>query len=100
MPKIRRQITCVCGAYDFPHRLGGGDCSGLSWVASYREIIHDCDYCNCDNDGRCDVVDGSEGIDEAECVINELHSEELKDSIGKLPMSLGNYLDLMQREER
>ncbi|QGF21268.1 hypothetical protein KMB89_gp69 [Citrobacter phage HCF1] len=28
----RKQVTCRCSAYDFPHRFGGGACNGLSIV--------------------------------------------------------------------
>ena len=25
--RYRKQITCTCDAYPFPHRLGGGECN-------------------------------------------------------------------------
>ena len=41
MSRNRKQITCDCDAYPFPHRLGGGQC----------------DPCKCDAcfDGYCEV---------------------------------------------
>lgn len=67
------QVTCGCHAYHFPHRIGGGRCSGGDWAASYREIDGACcEQCNCLNNGfagcggersgSCDVIEGLESI--------------------------------------
>ncbi|MBP9749480.1 MAG: hypothetical protein KBD21_02020 [Candidatus Pacebacteria bacterium] len=60
----RVQVTCRCGVYLFPHRLGGGCCRGRAWAESYREVDgSSCGTCNCDRqDGSCDVVEGLEDI--------------------------------------
>lgn len=62
--KPRQQITCWCGRYEFPHRIGGGACSGADWAQSYFERDHSC--CgNCTSNGdnrRCDVARGAERI--------------------------------------
>lgn len=37
--KLRRKaVTCWCCAYPFPHRCGGGRCSGSDWARSYIEF--------------------------------------------------------------
>jgi len=64
----RHQITCICGAYKFPHRLGGGKCDGNNWVKSYKELDgRNCEFCNSFNSGfsgaggsrrnTCDVIE-------------------------------------------
>lgn len=60
----RRQITCWCWHYGFPHRIGGGACTGADWARTYFE--HDSSCCRqCtsnDGHGLCDVASGAERI--------------------------------------
>ncbi len=71
MKKRTPQVNCLCRAYPFIHRIGGGKCSGAEWCESYREIDGSgCDACPCNNtgesgcrgsrSGQCDVVGGLE----------------------------------------
>ena len=46
----RGEYVCTCGAYRFPHRFGGGRCSGYfiaveQWESHYG--TGDCRHCNC-----------------------------------------------------
>ncbi len=69
MRKKRKQVTCLCGSYEFPHRISGGKCSGSSWAESYKLLIgHLCQMCNCNNpeEGTCDVASELEDIDYCE----------------------------------
>ena len=68
------QVTCWCQAYTFPHRIGGGKCSGAEWVASYREIIAEaCLLCNEYTEYGCVVADGRESYEECEGYHDCLH---------------------------
>lgn len=73
--RLRRQVTCRCRAYDFPHRIGGGECSGSDWAESYfLYVTEGCERCNCRrDDGSCDVATGLENIAYCEGFIGELH---------------------------
>jgi hypothetical protein len=67
--KRRFQITCRCGAYKFPHRLGGGKCSGSDWAGSCFLFNSDeCGTCNCNNNGVCEVATGQESVKECQAV--------------------------------
>lgn len=60
---------CNCSAYPFPHKIGG-KCKGIDFAEFFfyqggeREV---CNQCNCLNGDKCDVVEGLESINEAEC---------------------------------
>lgn len=89
----RSQVTCQCSAYDFPHRIGSGQCTGGGWCGSYQEIDGDlCAGCNCHTPFGCDVEAGLESITQAECVSEELRTELLKEKLGKLPVDMEAYL--------
>jgi len=62
--KLRKQVTCWCGAYDFPHRINGGRCTGREWVESYFWFArYACQYCNSNCGGNeCDVANGQEPL--------------------------------------
>jgi hypothetical protein len=71
----RRQVTCLCGRYDFPHRLGGGKCYGRDWAASYYETEGwCCARCNAKVDGACEVAAGQEEIRYCEGASDHLHT--------------------------
>ncbi len=68
-----KQITCNCSAYNFPHRLGGGKCSGSEWAESYFMTVGECcKQCNCNN-GGCEVATGQENISQCEGAIDFIH---------------------------
>lgn len=53
----RKQVTCWCGAYKFPHRLDSGNCTGCAWAQSYFWNERGaCAYCNSNNNGNCDGI--------------------------------------------
>lgn len=63
--------TCRCGAYEFPHRFGGGRCTGV-WVAKQQWEkawgSGECRQCHCCNRNDvvpyCEVVEGQERVTE------------------------------------
>jgi hypothetical protein len=69
---MRINRVCRCSAYDFPHRLTSGKCTGTSWLASYYTYEADeCSQCVLNHDGVCQVACGQESIEE--CQIIQLH---------------------------
>lgn len=67
MKRKRRQYTCRCDAYSFPHRFVGGKCSGLSVVEKTRSSGSLCKSCSLNNQG-CEVLKGIESPKECEGV--------------------------------
>lgn len=62
-----KQLTCNCGVYGFPHRLGGGKCDGTIWAEFYYYYIsEECEDCNNNNNSICEVMTGQEPITECE----------------------------------
>lgn len=68
------EYVCDCSAYRFPHRFGGGKCSGVwlaegQWARSFGRGR--CEHCNSHNRTGpvpyCEVVEGSE--DPGECPV-------------------------------
>lgn len=72
----RRQVTCKCGAYSFPHRFGGGKCDGLVIVIAAAGSSH-CHYCHMNNNG-CEVIKGQEHPRECPAVIDFCEYNEVK----------------------
>lgn len=72
MRKPRKgELICTCGAYRFPHRFGGGRCTGFYIVEQYWENHYgsgDCTHCNSCNRTEavpyCEVVTGGESVRE------------------------------------
>lgn len=64
MRKPRKgEHVCRCHAYRFPHRFGGGRCTGYSVVSDYWERHYgsgDCANCLLLDEGECQVVNGQE----------------------------------------
>ena len=92
--RVQIQVTCVCRAYDFPHRITGGKCSGMSCVESYMEVDgQQCATCRCkiDSDERCEVLSGIEPLDMCEGYKEYLH----KAVKIKLPKTLDEYMNEM-----
>ena len=95
------QITCFCTAYEFPHRLGGGKCSGTQWAESYYEVIKkECSYCNCHVDNECEVAQGIENIHQCEAyqsfLYHKVTAPHLPESVDTFmeEVSLQHYYDL------
>ncbi len=68
-------VLCFCkNAYrGKPHILGAGACNGSRWAESYHELEgDDCELCNANNNGICEVASGIEGIDVCEAYQNAL----------------------------
>ncbi len=86
MKRRRVQVTCLCSAYEFPHRLGGGYCTGDEWARSYFELVGDCcRYCIANRGfGECDVACGAESISVCEGV----RDHALYQSVMRLPVTL------------
>ncbi len=84
----RIQVTCLCSAYDFPHRLGGGRCGGEEWASSYFEVIKiECYRCAANTFRGCEVASGLESINFCEGYRDFLHYQIKV----RLPISLENY---------
>lgn len=73
---MRKQVTCDCMAYEFPHRWGGGKCNGLAIVES-KAGGGDCNSCLLYNDG-CEVLRGLEHPRECIYVIEFAEYNEVK----------------------
>ena len=73
---MRKQVTCDCMAYDFPHRFGGGKCNGLS-IVERNAYGNQCSACNLFNDG-CEVLKGLEHPRECVYVLEFLEYNEVK----------------------
>lgn len=59
----RRQITCWCYVYPFPHRINGGKCRGRDWAQSYYELDRwACSCCASNCNTYCEVANGQEDI--------------------------------------
>lgn len=75
MPK-RLQVTCYCKAYSFPHRVGGGLCTGGAWAKYYYENHGSlCMQCSANTPQGCDLVAESEDIRHCEAYQDHLHSQ-------------------------
>lgn len=69
--KRKGEYVCECSAYKFPHRFGGGRCTGIFLVqnhwSEYWGQSEDCQRCNSLETHTCAVTDGRER--ETECAI-------------------------------
>lgn len=70
---MRKEVTCRCSAYDFPHRFGAGRCNGLHLVQPGAE----CELCHLNN-GGCEVIKGKESPSECRYVIDFCQFHEVK----------------------
>lgn len=76
--KRDNEYTCWCSAYGFPHRFGGGRCSGYciaveTWQHNYGG--GECRGCNCAVEGECQVVNGTEAPKHGDCVVEFVGTE-------------------------
>ena len=65
------ETTCRCGAYTFPHRFGGGRCTGMGVVARARSasccgFAQPCITCVENDDLSCAVIDGRESPEQCD----------------------------------
>lgn len=79
------EYTCTCGAYKFPHRFGGGRCSGYYLVAEQWENHYgsgDCTHCNACNRTEdipyCEVYEGQERVEECPAWQEFVHYNEIR----------------------
>lgn len=73
---MRKQVTCRCPAYDFPHRMGGGSCNGIAIVEKSfpGNLCYDCLLFN----NGCEVLNGSEHPRECAYVQDFIQYNEIK----------------------
>lgn len=86
-PKRKRrkgEHICDCSAYKFPHRFGGGACTGAAVVQATRERNYgagECSQCVLvdDSDGRvCQVLTGLESVRECPALQDYIRVHEIK----------------------
>lgn len=80
------EYTCRCSAYEFPHRFGGGSCSGEwivdeTWESNYG-FDSPCNNCRSlsemGHSPSCDVYMGLEDISECEAWDDFVRYNEIK----------------------
>lgn len=72
-----KEVQCRCTAYPFPHRCGGGKCSGEDWAETYRIYSGSgCEACNCyrGQSESCDVGSGAESVEHCEAYMEVIRS--------------------------
>jgi hypothetical protein len=73
------EFTCNCQAYHFPHRFGGGRCSGIHLVEDTFYSKSDfCLHCVENTPYGCAVVDGRESPKECPAYQDLVEREEVK----------------------
>jgi hypothetical protein len=76
---FRKQITCTCKAYPFPHRLSGGKCTIIAYCSRYfYEDRALCALCLCNKQSYCEVVEGLEAAGYCKKVQELEHLHEIK----------------------
>ena len=78
----RRQITCTCPAYSFPHRLGGGKCR----LSAFASRIYNgeegfrpkCSNCISNNNSTCEVAEEREDARYCETIVTIFNFKEDK----------------------
>lgn len=67
--------TCTCRAYRFPHRFGGGKCSGINMVQEYWDKYYGhtstCRSCPSFNEMEhvCEVLNGGNAVHNCDMLI-------------------------------
>lgn len=75
-PQRSGEYTCGCNAYRFPHRFGGGKCTGISIVVDHWDKYYGhcstCKNCNSfdDQTHSCQVLDGGNTVRRCEALID------------------------------
>ena len=65
------EFVCRCSRYAFPHRFGGGRCTGRfvalkAWADTCCGCAEPCLQCNENAQGECAVVDGRESPEQCD----------------------------------
>ena len=82
--RARDQYTCRCRAYRFPHRFGGGRCTGIHLAREHWNTFygHDrtCKNCNSfdEDEHSCQVLDGGNAAKHCEVVIEFMYVNSIK----------------------
>ena len=90
----RKQHTCRCSAYPFPHRFGGGKCNGRQIAEKYFENTWgggECKTCPClckitmkiGRELHCQVIDGLEDAKYGNCIQEHLRILDLWNNLLK-----------------
>ncbi len=73
--RIDNRPICTCGAYDFPHKIGG-QCDGSAFAEHYYYWnTQACFSCALNNGSECEVVTGQESINYACCYQQFKHEQ-------------------------
>lgn len=78
MKRNRKQVTCHCSAYSFPHRFGGGKCRAINIVESCFHSRSMCVNCNLFTEYGCEVLNEKEHARECPGVQEFIHFNEVK----------------------
>jgi hypothetical protein len=85
----RGELTCVCQAYDFPHRFSGGACTGRSIVVDqwgHGGWNRECARCHCKDKEEiaCQVLEGKESVSECPAWQSFIAKNEIRVSLSRL----------------
>lgn len=84
MPRKKRkgEYVCNCDAYSFPHRFGGGKCTGFEVVSdhwgTYYGHCDECQTCNNLDSAVCQVMQGVERETECQVFQEFIEYEEIR----------------------
>ena len=84
LPRKKRkgEFVCDCPAYKFPHRFGGGKCTGFKVVSdhwsTYFGHCDDCQSCNSLDGAVCQVMQGVERETECQVFQEFIDYEEIR----------------------
>lgn len=89
MPRKSRkgEYICSCNSYKFPHRFGGGKCTGIIIIQNHWNLYwgsdDTCSTCNLNNNGNCEVLLGLEKETECSIFVEFINYESIR--------LIGNY---------
>ena len=94
---LKKQVTCWCNAYDFPHRIGGGRCDASEWVVGYMTNCGEyCETCIMKTGvASCDVSEGKESIRYCDGYQDYLHRQ----NNDRLPRDLEEEMIKLKEEQ-
>lgn len=69
--------TCTCHAYKFPHRFGGGKCTGI-YLLENNYPCQFCKTCSLNVWGECQVLAGAESVKECSIWQDHVNFWEIK----------------------
>lgn len=80
--KRKGEHVCRCSAYRFPHRFGGGKCTGFVVVSEHWQTYFghcdECQTCNSLDSVMCQVVEGIEKENKCEVFNYFVDNEEIR----------------------